>query len=247
MEDDQLAPAEGRVLGCLLEKERTTPGDYPLTLAGLLRACNQSTSRDPVVELAEHEVADALASLKSRGLVRVVHSVANRSARYRHTAAERWMLDERESAVVAVLLLRGPQTAGELRTRTERLCTFETVDEVGSVLARLLVPERGFVVEVERRPGQKERRWAQTLAAAFAGEPAAPHLVAGHGPRSDDAAPVGGSSPDSSGLEARVARLEDDLARLQRVVEELVGPIDADDRSGDRSPHGGPDGTADAP
>ena len=117
-----LTVIEGRVLGCLLEKERTTPDQYPLTLNALVSACNQSTSREPVLNLDEHEVDAALTSLKGASLLRFVHPMHGRSVtRFRQVAVEAWGLDDDAAAVVAVLLLRGPQTAAELRVRTERL------------------------------------------------------------------------------------------------------------------------------
>jgi len=224
-QSDLLGPAEGRVLGCLIEKERTTPADYPLTAASLVRACNQSTSRDPVVEFSEQEVRDAVDSLKGRGLLRVVHSISNRAARFRHVLAERWILSDAEVAVLGVLLLRGPQTAGELRTRTERLWAFDSVDEVGQILAQLLIPERGLVVEVERRPGQKERRWAQIVAEQFEGSDAVAVLA---GPSSSSAFGAGHSSAsESSALAEHAAALTERVALLEISVAVLSDRLNA--------------------
>ncbi|MCB0956655.1 MAG: DUF480 domain-containing protein, partial [Ilumatobacter sp.] len=150
-----LSVIEGRVLGCLLEKERTTPDQYPLTLNALVSACNQSTSREPVMHLADHEVDAVLAELKAEGLLRFVHPSHGRSVtRYRQVADEAWGLEAPAAAVVAVLLLRGPQTAAELRARTERLHPFDTVGEVDAVLQDLAAA--GQVRLLERMPGQKE-------------------------------------------------------------------------------------------
>ena len=133
-----LTTIQGRVLGCLLEKERTTPDQYPLTLNALVLACNQSTSRDPVMHLVDHEVETVLAGLKSETLLRYVHPSHGRSVtRYRQVADEAWALDPPAAALVAVLLLRGPQTVAELRTRTERMHAFESPEAVETVLREL--------------------------------------------------------------------------------------------------------------
>jgi uncharacterized protein YceH (UPF0502 family) len=200
-----LTVIEGRVLGCLLEKERTTPDQYPLTLNALVTAANQSTSREPVMHLDDHEVDAALTSLKSQTLLRFVHPSHGRSVtRYRQVADEKWMMEPEQLAIVAVLLLRGPQTAAELRTRSERLYEFESLDAVELVLRDLAA--NGVVQLLERHPGQKEARWQQLLAeeieqtfTAVVIEPSA----------------VRGSTADRiAQLEARVARLEAALADL---------------------------------
>ena len=195
---------EGRVLGCLLEKERTTPDQYPLTLNALVLACNQSTSREPVMHLDDHEVEAVLAGLKSQGLLRYVHPSHGRSVtRYRQVADESWSLGAPAAALVAVLLLRGPQTVAELRTRTERLHPFESHEAVEHVLGELLAV--GAVQLLERHPGQKELRWQQLLAEEA--EPAVPVAL--------PAAAIGGSVAERvAQLEARVARLESALADL---------------------------------
>lgn len=200
-----LTAIEGRVLGCLLEKERTTPDQYPLTANALVSACNQSTSREPVMRLDDHEVDAALTSLKVQGLLRFVHPTHGRSVtRYRQVADEHWGLDPAAGAVLAVLLLRGPQTAAELRQRTERQHEFHGVEQVEAVLQTLAAAEQ--VVLLERQPGQKEARWQQRVAEE-------PEVVW-------SAAPVAAESVRSSvadrmtALEARVARLEAALADL---------------------------------
>ncbi|MCB0979741.1 MAG: YceH family protein, partial [Ilumatobacter sp.] len=158
-----LSVVEARVLGCLLEKERTTPDQYPLTLNALVSACNQSTSREPVMHLDDHEVDAVLVELKAEGLLRFVHPSHGRSVtRYRQVADEAWGLDAPSAAVVAVLLLRGPQTVAELRTRTERLHAFESVEAVDTALQVLAA--QGQVRLLDRQPGQKEARWQQLLA-----------------------------------------------------------------------------------
>lgn len=200
-----LTVIEGRVLGCLLEKERTTPDQYPLTLNALVSACNQSTSREPVLNLDEHEVDAALTSLKGASLLRFVHPMHGRSVtRFRQVAVEAWGLDDDAAAVVAVLLLRGPQTAAELRVRTERLHEFGSVEAVESVLHALAA--NGRVQLLERQPGQKEARWQQLLAEEAEVQAPAAAIESGS---------VRGSVADRiSQLEARVERLEAALADL---------------------------------
>jgi uncharacterized protein YceH (UPF0502 family) len=200
-----LTVIEGRVLGCLLEKERTTPDQYPLTLNALVSAANQSTSREPVMHLDDHEVDAALTSLKAQGLLRFVHPSHGRSVtRYRQVADEKWAMAAEQLSVVAVLLLRGPQTAAELRARTERLHEYDSVDAVESML-RVLATQ-GVVQLLERLPGQKEARWQQLLAEeieqAFVAHAVEPTAVRG------------GTADRLTQLEARVARLEAALVDL---------------------------------
>jgi len=159
-----LYPYELRVLGCLIEKEATTPDVYPLTVNGLRSACNQSTSRDPVVAFTDPEIERALTSLRLRGLTRTVHSTSNRATKFRHVLPEVLGLDAAETAVVSVLMLRGPQTVGELKGRTERQHRFETIEEVAGVLAALAGRDDPLVLRLERQPGQKDARWVQLLA-----------------------------------------------------------------------------------
>ncbi len=162
-----LTPEEGRVIGSLIEKQLTTPQQYPLTLNSLVLACNQSSNRDPVVFYDEQTVQTALAGLRNAELIGLVYPSHGRSVtRYRHTLAERLGLDDRELALVAVLLLRGPQTAGELRARSERMARFDTIDDVDADLVRLSEKGEPLVVRQSRRPGQKEERWAQLLCVA---------------------------------------------------------------------------------
>lgn len=163
-EFDDLAPEEVRVLGCLIEKEATTPDTYPLTLNALRNACNQSTSRDPVVSYDDHTVERALATLRARGLTRIVHSTSNRAAKYRHVVPDVLDLDPAGVAVLSVLMLRGPQTVGELKGRTERQHSFDSLDETAAVLDQLAARERPLVRHLPRQPGQKDARWIQLLA-----------------------------------------------------------------------------------
>jgi uncharacterized protein YceH (UPF0502 family) len=162
-----LSPEEIRVLGCLIEKETTVPDSYPMTLNSLRLACNQSTNRDPIVAFDDRTVDAALLSLKSQGLVRFVHaSHGARTVKYRHVADERWHLERPELAVLSVLLLRGPQTVGELRQRADRQHPFEDMGEVEAALDSLAArtPDP-FVVRLDRRPGERDARWLQVLSA----------------------------------------------------------------------------------
>lgn len=157
----RLKPAELRVLGCLLEKERTTPDQYPLSLNTLRLACNQQTSRDPVMNLDEDEVRMAVRSLADAGWASLASGTGSRVAKYRQRFDESLDLLPSESALLAVLFLRGPQTVNELRTRTERAHSFADEEQVLGALGRL--GEAGYVRELERRPGQRETRWTHLL------------------------------------------------------------------------------------
>ena len=158
-----LSPGEVRVLGCLVEKEATVPDTYPLTLNSLRTACNQATSRDPVVQYSDHDVEVALAALRQRGLTRTVHSTSNRAIKYRHVLPEVLELDSAATAVLAVLMLRGPQTVGELKSRTERQHAFDSAEQVADVLAGLAARPTPLVRRLERQPGQKDARWVHLL------------------------------------------------------------------------------------
>ena len=164
----ELSPVETRILGCLLEKERTTPENYPLSLNSLVAACNQTTNREPVLTLGEKEVEDALESLRyEKKLATVVFGGGSRVQKYRHNLAEIYNFNPREYALLCVLMLRGPQTAGELRARAERLAPFTSLAEVESTLEGLSNAEEPLARLLPVRPGQKERRYAQL----FSGEP----------------------------------------------------------------------------
>ncbi|MEO6653425.1 MAG: DUF480 domain-containing protein [Ilumatobacteraceae bacterium] len=184
-----LDPTEARVLGCLIEKESTTPDAYPLTVNGLRTACNQSTSRQPVMALTDHDVQAALDSLRERCLTRTVHSTSNRAAKFRHVLPDVLDLDPGEAAVISVLLLRGAQTIGELKIRTDRQHSFGSTDDVASSLHALAARDEPLVRRLDRQPGQKDARWVELLSLAppSQGEPARPSDV-GHGDAVDAAA-----------------------------------------------------------
>jgi uncharacterized protein YceH (UPF0502 family) len=215
-----LSQAQVRLLGCLLEKERTTPDDYPLTANGLMRAANQTTSRDPVVDYDLHLVERTLADLKQLGLVRFVHSPSNRATKYRHVLDEAWSVDADDLAVLCLLMLRGPQTVGELKSRSERLASFADLRAVEAVLARLAARDEPMVALGQRAPGQKEARWRQLVGEAAEPQPA----TAAVGTASHAAPP----EPASSSTGQRLAALEAQVARLTAMVAELRSELGVD-------------------
>jgi uncharacterized protein YceH (UPF0502 family) len=198
--------AEIRVLGCLIEKQRTTPDTYPLSLNSLRLACNQTTNRDPVVDYDEPTIRAALERLSRKGWVRLASGAGSRAAKYRHLLDDALRMSGAEISLLAVLMLRGPQTPGELKQRTERLHPFPTLDDVEAALGGLT--ERELVVQLDRRPGQKEARYAHLL-----GETAEATATMGDMPAP---APVAGDRIDA--LERRVEALEEALAALRQAV-----------------------------
>jgi uncharacterized protein YceH (UPF0502 family) len=216
-----LTPVQVRILGCLMEKERTTPDNYPLTLNALMSACNQTTNRHPVVKLEEATVGNALVNLRGLNLVRIVYSRSNRADKYRQVLDETLGLDGGEAAVVSLLMLRGPQTASELRARSERLHPFADQEEVDDALRRLARRDEPLVARLERQPGQKENRWSQLLGGELPGAEA-PSLVA----VVPTAAPVGSVAMPTAErlavLESAMETLRDDLARLRAEHDKLV-------------------------
>lgn len=158
-----LTETEARILGSLVEKQLTTPEYYPLTLNALVNACNQKSSRDPVVSYSEAIVSEALENLRDRNLVYVYYGSTSRVPKYKHMLPTVYELEPSETAVIDVLLLRGHQTLGELRTRTERLYNFENLGEVQETLDRLMRRDDPVVVKLPIQPGQKEARFAHLL------------------------------------------------------------------------------------
>jgi uncharacterized protein YceH (UPF0502 family) len=195
----RLDPVQLRVLGCLIEKQRTTPEQYPLTLNSLRLACNQATNRDPVLELDESEVRTAAQSLGTLGWARLATGPGSRTPKYRQLFSDALDLMTSEVSILGVLMLRGAQTVAELKTRTERLHHFASPDEVASVLARLA--EQELVLLLPRQPGQREERWAHLLAEERTAEASAP--VA-----------------ETATLERRLAQVEDRLVELERRLDE---------------------------
>lgn len=206
----ELTPVQARVLGCLMEKKETTPEQYPLTLNALRNACNQKTSRDPVVNYSEGEVGHALRELEAMDLVR--EEWGARVPKYQHNANKALNLHSQGIALLCTLMLRGPQTLGELKTNTHRLFDFGDLDDIQYALQQLIDRDPPMVAALPKQPGQKEGRYAHLLA----GEPdipapSRPSVATGY----------------SAGLEDRVAELEERLEDLQnrlRVLENRLNP-----------------------
>ncbi len=218
---------EIRVLGCLLEKQRTTPDAYPLTLNGVRLAANQSTNRDPVVDYDEATIRDALYRLGRRGWTRLASGHSSRAVKYRHLLGEALELAPHELAVLCVLMLRGPQTPGELKQRTERIHPFGDLGGVQATLGRLA--DRNLVHGLGRRPGQKEERWVQllggpeettetqpTAGAGAASVPAADTIAAPPEPPGPIGVPSTEADDRLAALEAEVAALREGLEALRR-------------------------------
>jgi uncharacterized protein len=189
---------ELRVLGCLIEKQRTTPDQYPLSLNSLRLACNQATNRDPVVSFDEPLIRTGIERLSRRGWIRLASGPGSRVAKYRHLFDEAMSLDGAETSLLAMLMLRGHQTAAELKARTDRMYHFGSVPEAEERLRRLA--ERELVLLLDRRPGERESRWTHLL-----GDEELPA-----------AAPTAAHTEPHSDLEERVARLEELVAELQQ-------------------------------
>lgn len=222
---------EIRVLGCLIEKQRTTPDAYPLSLNSLRLACNQSTNRDPVVAFDEETVSAALRRLAQRGWTRLTSGANSRARKYRHLLPEALGLDDAEVALLAVLMLRGEQTPGELKQRTERLQGFTDLGAVQETLDGLI--ERGWVARHERRPGQKEERFSQLLgggeedveAAAQAADPGIPAVAETASMGVPDEV-VGSGDPAAE--DDRLKRLEDELKALRGELANLREALGGD-------------------
>jgi uncharacterized protein len=246
----ELTDPEQRVLGCLIEKRWTTPDQYPLSLNALRLACNQATNRDPVTDYDEGIVRQAAERLGRYGLVRLASGHASRSIKYRHLAEEALGLGKEELALLAVLLLRGPQTPGELKSRSERMARLGSLGDAERVMAHL--GERGYARRLERRPGQKEDRYEHRLgggstehppassatppAAALATPPrTAPATPLDAAPATRPAAAPGPPPPASGALESRVTALEAEVAALKQELAALrAGTGSGGERQPDR-------------
>jgi uncharacterized protein YceH (UPF0502 family) len=196
---------EIRVLGCLIEKQRTTPDQYPLSINALRLACNQKTNRDPVIEYDERQIKAALDRLSHRGWTRFASGASSRALKYRHLFGEALSLSDPEISVLAVLMLRGPQTLGELKGRSERLHRFASLEEVAQTLDTLA--GRELAMRLERRPGQKEERYA--------------HLIGGEAPAAQEVEPVAADGTD------RIGDIEARLQRLEAAFDELSARLDS--------------------
>jgi len=205
--DVQLDSAEVRVLGALMEKEIATPEYYPLSLNALVNACNQKSNRDPVVSYDDDTVETALESLRNKGLSMRITGRDSRVPKHEQRFTERFNLGRREAALVCVLMLRGPQTPGELRGRTDRLYTFDDLQSVESTLNKLV--EMGFVKQLPRQVGYKEQRWT--------------HLLSGD--EEVEAVPAAASAERGPSDRERIVALERDLAELRREFDELKASL----------------------
>jgi len=214
-----LTPAEARALGALVEKEVTTPDYYPMSLNALVNACNQRNNREPVMDLDEQEVRQALHGLEDMHLAGRARGADGRVAKYEHWLGEAFNFSRAETALLCVLLLRGPQTPGELRGRTERLHRFDEIGEVLAGLQKLMERDPALATVLPRQPGTKEARYGHLLSGGIESIPAAAY-----------AAPVPISAASASGLEERVERLEatmatvlQQMAALQQKIDDLFG------------------------
>ncbi|MDQ2968675.1 MAG: YceH family protein [Actinomycetota bacterium] len=198
---------EIRVLGCLIEKQRTTPDAYPLSLNSLRLACNQATAREPVVVYQEREIKAALDRMSNRGWTRFASGASSRALKYRHLLDEALGLSRPELSLLGVLMLRGAQTVGELKQRSERLHGFESIAEVTRTLDALA--QRELVERLERRPGKKEERWRQLLGADSSEETLQPESQEPQLRRDD-----------------HVAAIEERLGRLERAFDDLLSRLD---------------------
>ena len=214
---DPLSPVEARVLGSLIEKDITTPDYYPLTLNALTNACNQSSNRDPVVAYAEHDVVRGIDQLREKKLAFMFQGADSRVAKFGHRIAETFELPRPETAVLCVLLLRGPQTPGELRGRTARMHEFASLEEVEGALRELITRTPvALVVKLPRQPGMKEQRYAHLLS----GEVHVPAPAAAQ----DAPPPVPAARADEgrlASLEGEVGALRAEIAELRRELAEL--------------------------
>jgi uncharacterized protein YceH (UPF0502 family) len=209
--DIVLSAVEARVLGALVEKDVTTPEYYPLSLNALVNACNQKSNREPVMNLDESEVRDALNGLQAHRLAGAAGGADGRVTKFEHRLQEVFNFDRRETAVLCVLLLRGPQTPGELRGRTERMYRFETLDDVHGALQKLMTREPALVKVLARAPGTKESRYA--------------HLLGGEveevGPTLSQSARKDGAVADGASDSAEIASVRTEVAELRKEVEGL--------------------------
>mgnify|MGYP001160564531 CR=1 FL=1 len=229
----QLTPNECRVLGVLVEKAQTVPAQYPMTVNSIVLGANQKNNRDPVTNLSEEDVYEALDSLRAKGLVREAMLSGSRVSKFRHLAREVLGVDTEELVVLTELLLRGPQSPGELRSRASRMHPLESVEKVEQILRNLMRPREAsgdtparepLVRELPRRPGERANRYVQLLCPdlhPLDGPIAASHEHAG--------TPAGAAPPASSELAARVDELEAEVRRLRAAVRRLAAAMGESD------------------
>jgi uncharacterized protein len=215
-----LTPTEARVLGALVEKEVATPDYYPLSLNALLNACNQRSNRDPVMDLNENEVRDALVGLQEHRLAGPAQGADSRVSKYEHRLGEAFNFSRAETALLCVLLLRGPQTPGELRGRTERMHRFEEIGDVLGGLQKLMEREPPLVAVLPRQPGTKESRYAHLFSGEVAASATTIGVAAGLTARKDNDA---AEDDRVSRLEAEVVELRKEVAALRLKIDDLFG------------------------
>jgi uncharacterized protein YceH (UPF0502 family) len=203
-----LTDVEIRVLGSLIEKNKTTPDYYPMTLNSLTAACNQKSSRHPVVEYDEETVISALNSLKGQSLIAMAHGGGSRVAKYKHNFTTLFEINDQELAALCLLMLRGPLTAGEINNNSGRLFPFNSLQEVQSTLEKLMDGPTAFVTELPRRSGQKERRFA--------------HLLSGPYSEIADDSPAEPARKNVGQLESRIEVLESELAAVKQTLSKLL-------------------------
>jgi uncharacterized protein YceH (UPF0502 family) len=202
----QLSAEEIRVLGSLIEKSRTTPDYYPMTLNALITACNQKSSRNPVVDYEQHAVLEAIDGLKKKGLL--AHVLGDgRSTKYRHTIAVKYPLDPAEITALGLLFLRGPLTVGEIKNMSGRMYDFEDLEEVQKVLNALMQSETPFIAQMERKTGQKEARFYHLFA---------PFV------ESEETGSAASSSSKIQELEERLSALEEQVADMKKIIDDLM-------------------------
>ena len=211
----ELTAEEIRVLGCLIEKEATTPDNYPLSSNALVGACNQTTNRDPIVHYGERQVDQVVLALREAGLARTVRGEGQRVHKHKHVAGEAWRAGRAELAVLSVLMLRGPQTANELRTRTERHGTGLDAAGVERTLEALAAREEPLVRLLERRPGEREARWVHLLGGSAFAEAQAAAIASPARER------TGAPAPGAAEVEELRARLDDLTRRFEALCERL--------------------------
>lgn len=204
-----LNEVEVRVLGCLIEKETTTPEYYPLSLNSLTNACNQKSNRNPVLSYDEETVSGALRGLREKGLSTTVQRADSRTAKYMHSLVERLDLEKGEIAVLCELMLRGPQTVGEIRGRAERMYAFKGIEEADSILRGLMERQEPLVLKLPRLPGRKEPRYA--------------HLMSGMPEAGEEKTPP----EEASQRDSRLERLEGEVSALRTELDELKSALSA--------------------
>lgn len=210
---------EARVLGALLEKEITTPDYYPLSLNSLVNACNQKSNRDPVMNLDEDSVRDALRTLQDNSLARSVSAAHSRVTKYEHRLQEAFNFDRREAAIFCELLLRGPQTPGELRTRAERMHPFDDLNEAQSALQRLMNREPPLVKVLARQPGTKESRYTHLLSGDTKSISSTIELEAPMAPEREKMDVISRQSSEIAELRREVADLQQQFAAFRKQFE----------------------------